>query len=517
MTTPSRRDLFRAGAVGLGAAALGSSAPAASATPVAERSFHYDHVLGTSLDGWVVGTDAAAARAETVILDEIERLRTVFSLHDPESELSRLNRASGGFVASEDMLEVLKEYDWWQGQSGGACNPQVGGLTLAWDRANGSEPNEVALARVVRRIQSAGWTAAGRVVTRHTDQPFNLNSIAKGYILQKAADAAKRVAGVSAGLVNLGGDMAGWGDREWALGVQDPFTPAENAHPLTRIRLKNQAVATSGGYMRNYTVGGEKRSHILDPRTGQPADDVAGATVIAADSTTANAVATALCVLGAADGLKFADAVGAAALLIDADGNEHRTAGFARYELPTGDEKKADPANPDRKGGGDAKKPDDKKAETWPEDYQVTLAFELPNPGARARKPYVAFWIENADGKAVRTVAVWGNSPKWLPTMSSWWKHGKDNKELLKAVTKATRAPGKYELVWDGKDDAGNALPQGTYTVKLEVHREHGKDQTQTGKIKCEAADDKVTMEKKDEVLESTVTYAKKPKKEKDK
>jgi thiamine biosynthesis lipoprotein ApbE len=517
VTKPSRRDLFRTGAVGLGAAALGSNAPAASATAVAERSFHHDHVLGTSFDVWLDASASAAGQAETVVLDEIERLRKVFSLHDPESELCRLNRASGRFAASPDLLAVLSLYEQWQRWSEGALNAQVGGLTRAWEQANGTEPDAAALAKVVRRIQSPGWTIDGSTVTRHTDQPFNLNSVAKGYILQKAADAVKRVAGISAGLVNLGGDMAAWGGREWAIGVQDPFNPAENADPLTTIRLTNQAVATSGGYMRSYTVGGQKRSHLLDPRTGQPADGVAGATVVAADSTTANTLATALCVLGAAEGLRLAERAGTAALLVDSDGRGHRTATFARYELPTGDEKKADPANPDRKGGGDEKK-GDRKAEAWPEDYQVTLSFELPSmPGGRYRRPYVAFWVENADGKAVRTVAVWGNSPKWLPTMSGWWKHGKDNKELLKAVTKATRAPGKYELVWDGKDDAGNPVPQGTYTVKLEVHREHGKDQTQTGKVKCEAADDQVTMEKKDEVGESTVAYAKKPKKEKDK
>ncbi len=513
MSTPNRRDLFRAGAAGLSVAALGSSAPAA-ATDTAERSFHYDHILGTSLDVWVVGSTSAAAVAEAVALDEIERLRKVFSLHDPESELCRLNRASGPFKASADLMAVLREYYRWEAYSGGALSAQIGGITRAWDRANGSEPDSAALARAVRRIQSNGWSIGddGTTVTRHTDQPFNLNSVAKGYILQLAAAAVERVAGITAGLVNLGGDMAGWGSHEQTLGVQDPFSPAENAPPKARIRLKNQAVATSGGYMRTYTANGTKHSHILDPRTGRPADGVVSATVIAADCVTANPLATTLCVLGVADGLKLAEQLGAAALVIDADGREHRSGSFIRYELPTADEKKADekkPAEP---------KKDDKKAEPWPADYQVTLNFELPTVGGgRYRRPYVAFWIEDADGKAVRTVAVWGNSPKWLPTMSGWWKHGKDDKDLLKAVTKATRAPGKYELVWDGKDDAGKALPQGTYTVKLEVHREHGKDETQTGKIECGAKDAKITMDKKTEVEESAVKYAKKEKKEKDK
>jgi thiamine biosynthesis lipoprotein len=98
--------------------------------------------------------------------------------------------------------------------------------------------------------------------------------------------------------------------------------------------------------------------------------------------------------------------------------------------------------------------------------------------------------------------------------MSGWWKIGKEDKALCKAVCRATRQPGKYELVWDGKDDAGKALPQGEYTIKLEVHREHGKDQIQTGKITCGGEDASVTMDKKDEVLESVAKYAKKEKKE---
>ena len=195
----------------------------------------------------MVGPASAAERAEAVALDEIERLRQVFSLHDADSELCRLNRAGGGFDASPDLLAVLNEYTKWQAVSGGVLNAQVGGLTWAWDRANGTEPDAAALDRAVKRIASAGWAIDGTTVTRRTDQPLNLNSIAKGYILQKAADAVMRVAGISAGLLNLGGDMAAWGDREWTLGVQDPFSPAENAPPLSRVALKNQAVATVQG------------------------------------------------------------------------------------------------------------------------------------------------------------------------------------------------------------------------------------------------------------------------------
>ena len=506
MISPSRREAFQIGAVGVAAVAHGSSAPAAVASG-AEFSFHYDHVLGTSLDGRVIATRDAATVAERAALDEIERLRAVFSVHDSDSELSRLNRAGGAFPASADLLAVLHEYERWQRLTGGACNGQVGALTRAWDQSAkaSAEPDATALAAVVKRIGSPGWRIDGNAVTRLTDQPLNLNSIAKGYILHRAVEAMKAVPGVSAGLLDLGGDLCAWGDHDWFVGVQHPFRPADNATPLTTVRLRSTSVATSGSYQRWYAVNGERRSHILDPRTGRPADGVAGATVIAPDGVTANVLATSLCVLGPAGLGLVADIPGAAALLIEADGREHRTPNFVTHERPT------EPREDDKKDG----KKEDKKGEAWPTDYEVTVKLELPTMGGRYRRPYVAIWVEDADGKVVRTVTVWGNNPRWISTLSGWWKVGKEDAKLVKAVTRATRAPGKYEVAWDGKDDAGKALPQGTYKIYVEVHREHGKDVTQSGKLECKAEAAKLTLEKNAETAETTVEYAKKEKKEK--
>lgn len=493
--------MIRTGAIGIGVAALKSPSATASAHGT-EFSFQYDHVLGTSLDGWLTVTNADLAEtAEQQSLDEIERLRKVFSIHYPESELSWLNRASGSFVASVDLLAVLREYERWQVASGGACNAQVGALTRAWELAAklGTEPNAGALAAVVRRIASAGWMIDGNRVSRLTDQPLNLNSIAKGYILHRAAEEIRAVSGVSGGLLNLGGDITVWGDREFVVGIQDPFRPADNGTPHTTVAIRNAAIATSGSYQRWYEVNGVRRSHLLDPRTGRPADDIVSATVIAPDSVTANALATIVCVLGVESGLKLIATVsGAAGLIIDSNGVEHRSPNFIHFERSIQDDKK-----------------EEKKGEAWPADYEVTVKLELPNPGGRARRPYVAVWVEDTDGKAVRTVTVWGNNPRWLNTMSAWWKIGKDDKSLVKAVSRATRAPGKYEVQWDGKDDAGKALPQGTYTIKIEVHREHGKDVIQSGKLECKAEPSKLVLEKNAETGDTTVEYTKKEKKDK--
>lgn len=496
MSRLTRRELIQTGLGALAVGAVGAANPPSDSAH--DFSFHFDHVLGTSLDAWVRTTDpSAAASAERLVLGEIERLRQVFSPFDPASEVSRLNQARGAFAASDDLLAVLREYESWHRLSGGACGAQLGGLMRVWSEAQraGELPSPAALEPIVSDLRSPGWIISGRTVRRLTDQPFDLCSVAKGYVIGQAVEVVRRnVPGVAGLLVNLGGDLGGWGD--WHVGVQDPMRPEDNARPLTALRLCDKAVATSGGYQRFYSIEQKRYSHLLDPRTGQPADGIAGATVVAPASVTANALATMLCVLRPDEGIRLVERLpGVECLLVTPAGKLIRSRGFAALELAFAqDEKK-----------------EDKTKKDWPDEHQVTIALEVPNVSAakKYRRPYVAVWIEDGDGKAVRTVAVWGNSSKWLPTMSGWWKIGKDDSALIKAVTRATRAPGKYSVVWDGKDDKGKALPQGTYTVRVEVHREHGKHLFQSGKIACLTDEAKLTLEKNAESGDVLITYGK--------
>ena len=98
--------------------------------------FHHDHVIGTSLDVWLTApNEAAAEQAERAILAEIERLRKIFSLYDPDSELSRLNRTRTPMAVSNEMIAVLRQYEIWQARSNGAFNGQLGELVRVWKEA----------------------------------------------------------------------------------------------------------------------------------------------------------------------------------------------------------------------------------------------------------------------------------------------------------------------------------------------------------------------------------------------
>ena len=82
-------------------------------------------------------------------------------------------------------------------------------------------------------------------------------------------------------------------------------------------------------------------------------------------------------------------------------------------------------------------------------------------------------WVEDEYGAYVKTITVWGNNPRWLNSMSRWWRFGKADGELVRATTRATRPAGKYTLAWDGTDQAGRRVTQGTYRLFVEVAYEH--------------------------------------------
>ncbi|MBL8896551.1 MAG: DUF2271 domain-containing protein [Planctomycetes bacterium] len=117
---------------------------------------------------------------------------------------------------------------------------------------------------------------------------------------------------------------------------------------------------------------------------------------------------------------------------------------------------------------------------SWSTRFELALEFELVRGSGRGyRRPYVAAWIEDESGAAVRTLCLWIEQRQWLRDLRRWTKLDRarvaaGGAPFVDAISRATRAPGKYELLWDGKDDQGRALPGGRYHLCLEVVREHG-------------------------------------------
>lgn len=115
-------------------------------------------------------------------------------------------------------------------------------------------------------------------------------------------------------------------------------------------------------------------------------------------------------------------------------------------------------------------------AAPFPDNAKVDFEFELPKiDSSMYARPYVAVWIEDEKRKPVKTIQLWVGKDEWLKDLRSWWrKVGRYDRELVDAVTSATRPAGQYRFVWDGTNDDGQRLEQGNYTLHVEVVREHG-------------------------------------------
>ncbi len=281
--------------------------------------------------------------AQDALFAELDRLEAVFSRFDSASELNRWQTTAGEGAVSGDLAWLLREGLRWQLETGGAFHPGADALGQVWQGAGaaGRLPGDADLAPIVAQLRPPAYSVSETepTVWRLGTLPLNFNALAKGRIVDLVGQAAQAVDGVREVLVNVGGDVRhlGRGDANCGhvkVAVADPFSAADNAPPLTRLRVRGQGVASSGRSKRGYRVGGRWFSHVLDPRTGWPAEAVVGASVIAPDCATADVLATAMSVLSPHESLALAGGLpGVGCLLVTREGDRLSNAFWRKHEL----------------------------------------------------------------------------------------------------------------------------------------------------------------------------------------
>ncbi len=264
-----------------------------------------DSVMGT--DGVLVAVirPAEHADADDSLREAENVLRNVeaqMSVWLKRSELSRLNRAAAGVevrlsAASREVLHAARQaYADTDGAFDVTCRPRI--ELWRWAARDGAAPTdaELAAARSASSWEQIRLTQNG-AVKQEAGVQVDLGGLAKGFAIDRAVELL-RARGWPGGLVNLGGDIRCFGaaptGQPWNIDVQCPF----GNEPLGTLALTDAAVCTSGNYHRHFEVDGRRLSHIVDPRTGRPAEAACSATVVAADALTADIWATALSVLG---------------------------------------------------------------------------------------------------------------------------------------------------------------------------------------------------------------------------
>lgn len=436
-----------------------------------------DHILGTSFDLKVVaGSYSAARQAETVVRAEIERLSQVLSSYSSDSEFSNWLKSKGEHIkVSNDLFAVLTSFDAWRKQTSGAIHEAAERINQLWQQAAeaGSVPTDADRLRAVADVQQQHWqlNTDNQTAAHLTNTPLRLHTFVKSYILDQAAEAAMALPEVNAVVLNSGGDLVIRGNWAEAVAVANPRADAENEMPVARLTIQNRAVATSGDYRRGVQIGEDWYSHIINPLTGLPVNEVVSATVIHPDAVTAGALATAFNVLSPVESERLAATIPGTDYLIMTRAGESITSPTWN-DLLTPETSLPTIARPEATARLLSVAP--LKDKLWKADQELLINFELSQIEGRSHRPFVAVWVEDENHQPVRNLALWYNKPRWLPELRAFYAQPRTANDNLGSVTSATRSPGAYTLQWDGKDNAGQYVKQGKYTVCIEAAREHG-------------------------------------------
>jgi thiamine biosynthesis lipoprotein len=466
---------------------------------------HYENILGTSLELKVAASsEASSEKAEAAVLNEIGRLSAILSGYDPQSEFSRWMKTSQiPERVSPELFEVLGLFDQWRIRTNGALDASAEVITKLWKQAaaNGRLPSDAEVAAAVNRVRQPHWKldSVSRTATHLSNAPLMLNSFAKSYIIRHAADAGRAIEGIDAIIVNIGGDLVISGNVNETVLISDPKDDAENARPIDQLKISNKAVATSGNYRRGELIAGHWYSHIVDPRTGQPAGRILSATVVAPNATDAGALATAFNVLSPDESVRLASTIpGAQYLIITAAGDRVTSPGWKNIQSDTSSGLAGAIGLPHAPGNF---------------EMLINLEVNMQVGANNYKRPYLAAWVEDEDHSSVRAISVWRGEMRYLRELKSWYlRYGDTYRSDMKfssSITSATRPSGKYTLKWDGNDDQGNPVKPGKYVIKIEVAREHGTYQLMRQEIDCDNQPKVINLTGNVEISSASLDYRK--------
>jgi thiamine biosynthesis lipoprotein len=262
----------------------------------------------------VVAPASRAAEAAEIVFGIFGEIDTTMSEWKPGSPLSAVNRAAGlhPVKVPADLLDVLRRGIAIGDLTEGAFDITWASLWGLWD-FNAEHPQLPGPEDIQPRIDLINFREirisddASTVYLPRSGMVIGLGGIAKGTALNRSA-AALQARGINDFLISAGGHVifrGARGDRPWRVGIRDPRGAIDDY--FARLELSDTSVSTSGDYERFLEINGIRYHHILDPRTGMPSRGLRSATVICPDAEFADALSTALMILGPQEAFALAE------------------------------------------------------------------------------------------------------------------------------------------------------------------------------------------------------------------
>jgi thiamine biosynthesis lipoprotein len=296
------------------------------------------YVFGTRVQISIYGlSDEVAAKHAGAVLKELDRLHAKLHAWQP-SEVTRWNAAFAkgeSAVVDVELSQILIDASDYARRSDQLFNPAVGEMVALWgfhqDTFAPVTPNQTALQAVLASkpsLENLVWNGAS-VNSKNPHVKIDLGGFAKGWALDHSASYLRKQRVLNA-LINIGGNVLALGKKgqePWTIGLQHPRLPEAMA---TIALTDGEAIGTSGDYQRFFELKGQRYSHIIDPRSGLPAQGMQAATVLSRPSTNAGAISDVatkpMFINGTATAMQYATRFGIEdALLITANGDAYIT------------------------------------------------------------------------------------------------------------------------------------------------------------------------------------------------
>lgn len=280
-----------------------------------------------------VDTIAAAAHAA------VDRVDAQMSTWKPDSDLSQFNASTPGdwFAVPADLVHVVALGLTISQATDGAFDMGVGSAVNHWGFGPDGAPVDVLGGPpVLPGFRSIAVRLDPPALRKSAPVYLDLSGIAKGFGVDAIAGVLEQH-GIASYMIEIDGELRCNGAKPdatpWRVGISEPDAADERVHHV--LSLKTTAMATSGDYRRSFEVAGQRYSHTIDPRTGRPTSSgVASVTVADSTCVRADAIATALMVLGPEEGLKAAERLGVEALFLvrtERGLTECKSGGFDRF------------------------------------------------------------------------------------------------------------------------------------------------------------------------------------------
>lgn len=241
-----------------------------------------------------------AKKALNDAADEIERLDALWSISSSDGDIARLNTDKQATL-SDDTIALLKRAQEISASTGGLFACTIEPVMEAWGFTNGNYtvPDDATLQSLLAHVDDTQIAIDGNTVTIPADVKVDLGGIAKGFTSDRVMELFS-ADGVTSGIISLGGNVQTLGTKPdgslWRVGIQDPD---DSSGIIATIEVADKAVITSGGYQRYFEQDGTTYHHIIDPRTGMPADSgLTSVTIVSDDGTLADGLSTSLFIMG---------------------------------------------------------------------------------------------------------------------------------------------------------------------------------------------------------------------------